>query len=93
MEKLAADLLARRWARTDGAVLQVERLLIDSGYLPAVCNAVAIKVGPAVLLSKGMGLRAGNKPMAAYTRRPGERHGWKTLDVAARVLDISVKAP
>ena len=29
-----------------------------------------------MLLSKGMGLRAGNKPMAAYTRRPGERHGW-----------------
>jgi hypothetical protein len=28
-----------------------------------------------VLLSKSMGLRAGNKPMAAYTRRPGERHG------------------
>jgi hypothetical protein len=28
-----------------------------------------------VLLSKGMGLKAGNKPMAAYTRHPGERHG------------------
>jgi hypothetical protein len=34
-----------------------------------------IKAGPAVLLSKGMGLKAGNKPMASYTRRPGERHG------------------
>jgi hypothetical protein len=75
LEKLAADLLARPWVRTDGAVLQVERVLINSGYLPAVANAVAIKSGPAVLLSKGMGLKAGNKPMAAYTRRPGERHG------------------
>ena len=56
--------------------MHAERLLIDSGYLPAVCNAVAVKVGLAVLLSKGMGLKAGNKPMAAYTRRPGERHGW-----------------
>ena len=28
-----------------------------------------------MLLSKGMVLKAGNKPMAAYTRRPGERHG------------------
>jgi len=68
-------LLARRWQRTDGALLSVERLLIDSGYLPAVCNAVAIKLGPAVMLSKGMGLKAGNKPMATYRRRPGERHG------------------
>ncbi len=75
LEKLASELLARPWTRTDGAALCVERMLIDSGYLPAVCNAVAVKLGPAVLLSKGMGLRAGNKPMAAYTRRPGERHG------------------
>jgi hypothetical protein len=55
--------------------LHIERLLIDSGYLPAVPSAVAVKAGPAVLLSKGMGLRAGNKPMASYTHRPGERHG------------------
>jgi len=75
LEKLASDLLARPWERTDGAALHVERLLIDSGYLPAVCNAVAVKLGPAVMLSKGMGLKAGNKPMAAYQRRPGERHG------------------
>jgi len=75
LEKLASDLLARQWQRTDGTALQIERLLIDSGYLPAVCNAVAVKLAPAVLLSKGMGLRAGNKPMATYTRRPGERHG------------------
>ena len=75
LEKLAGELLARPWERTDGAALHIERLLVDSGYLPAVANAVAVKLGPAVLLSKGMGLRAGNKPMAAYTRRPGERHG------------------
>jgi hypothetical protein len=45
LEKLAAELLARPWERTDGAALHIERLLIDSGYLPAVCNAVAIKAG------------------------------------------------
>ena len=28
-----------------------------------------------MLLSKGTGLKAGNKPVCAYTRRPGERHG------------------
>ena len=61
LEKLAIELLARPWTRTDGAALHVQRLITDSGYLPAVANAVAIKAGPAVLLSKGMGLKAGNK--------------------------------
>jgi hypothetical protein len=75
LEKLTSELFARPWKRTDGASLHIEQLLIDSGYLPAVCNAVAVKFGSAVLLSKGMGLKAGNKPMATYTRRPGERHG------------------
>jgi len=75
LEKLAADLLGRQWKRTDGAALRMDRLLIDSGYLPGVCNAVVVKLGAALLLSKGMGLRAGNKPMIAYQRRPGEVHG------------------
>ena len=76
LERLAANLLARQWKRTDGQTLSIERLLIDSGYLPGACSAVAVKLGPAVQPSKGMGLKAGNKPMASYTRRPGERHGY-----------------
>jgi phage terminase large subunit GpA-like protein len=75
LEKLASGLLGRPWKRTDGAELRIERLLIDSGYLPGVCNNVCHKVGSAAMLSKGIGIRAGNKPMAAYQRRPGERHG------------------
>ncbi len=34
-----------RW--TDGGALHIEQLLIDSGYLPAVCNAVAVTLGQA----------------------------------------------
>jgi hypothetical protein len=60
LEKLAFDLLSRPWERADGTALHIERLLIDRSYLPGGCNAVAIKVGQAVMLSKGMGLRAGN---------------------------------
>jgi len=45
---------------------EVERVPIDCGFLPAEANAVAVKRGPAVLLSKGMGLRAGNKPMVSF---------------------------
>jgi len=75
LEKLAGELLDRAWNRTDGAVLRIERLLIDSGYLPGVCNNVCIKLGGAAMLSKGVGIKAGNRPMATYRRRPGERHG------------------
>jgi len=75
LDKLAADLLGRQWTRTDGAALRMDRLLIDSGYLPGVGNAVVVKLGAALMLSKGMGLRAGNKPMITYQRRPGEVHG------------------
>ena len=28
------------------------------------------------MLSKGVGIRAGRKPMASYRRKPGEKHGW-----------------
>jgi len=42
LDKLAGELLGRPWERTDGAALHVERMLIDSGYLPAVANAVAV---------------------------------------------------
>ena len=76
LEKLAGDLLTRQWKKTNGALLQISRLLIDSGYLPVVANAVRVKVGQTAMLSKGIGIRAGRKPMASYRRKPGEKHGW-----------------
>ncbi|MFW6061191.1 MAG: terminase gpA endonuclease subunit [Planctomycetota bacterium] len=75
LEVLAGDLLSRPWKRTDGSILQADQLLVDSGYLPGVCNNVRLKLGGAMQLSKGVGIRAGNKPMSTYRRRPGERHG------------------
>ena len=76
LEKLASDLLGRQWKKINGSLLQISRLLIDSGYLPVVANAVRVKVGQTVMLSKGMGIKAGRKPMASYRRKPGEKHGW-----------------
>jgi hypothetical protein len=49
---------------------------VDSGYKPALAAAVKQKAGgAAMILSKGMAIRAGRKPMAAWTRKPGEIHG------------------
>jgi len=76
LEGLATDLLTREWQQNEGAT-RIDRLLIDSGYLPGVVANVCLKVPGAgsLMPSKGVGIRAGNKPMASYRRKPGERHG------------------
>jgi hypothetical protein len=76
LEELATNLLTREWKQNEGAT-RIDRLLIDSGYLPGVVANVCLKVPGAgsVMPSKGVGIRAGNKPMASYRRKPGERHG------------------
>ena len=76
LEKLVADSLARDWRRADGGLLRIEKLLVDSGYLPGVVEAVKHKVGgAAMVLSKGVGITAGRRPMSAYRRKSGETHG------------------
>jgi phage terminase large subunit GpA-like protein len=76
LEELGTNLLTREWQQNEGAT-RIDRLLIDSGYLPGVVANVCLKVPGAgsVMPSKGVGIRAGNKPMASYRRKPGERHG------------------
>jgi len=76
LEQLAGDLLTRDWPQGEGSA-RIERLLIDSGYLPGVVANVCHKVvgGSVAMPSKGVGIRAGNKPMSTYRRRPGEKHG------------------
>jgi len=72
LKKLISEQLAREWKRGAG-LLKIERLLVDSGYKPGIVAAVQREVGSAaVMLSKGVGVRASRKPFAAYTQRPGE---------------------
>lgn len=78
LAQLAGDLVTREWPVTgDGGVLRIERLLIDAGYLSGVVANVCHQLPGAgvVMPSKGVGIRAGNKPMSTYRRKPGERHG------------------
>jgi hypothetical protein len=56
--------------------MRVDLLLGDMGYKPDIVEAVKRKHGGnCMMLSKGKGIRAGNKPMSAYVRRKGEIHG------------------
>jgi len=51
---------------------RIDRLFVDMGYKPGVVAAVKHKAGgSAMMLSKGVGLRAGSKPISMYQRRPG----------------------
>jgi len=79
LEQLGGELLDQAWpvAGAGGQqTLRIERLLVDAGYLPQVVGAACRQLGSAAMPSKGVGIKAGQRPMTAYRRRPGERHGW-----------------
>jgi phage terminase large subunit GpA-like protein len=72
LEKLVSDLLGRDWQKAGGGLARIDRLFVDMGYKPGVVAAVKHKVGgSAMMLSKGVGIRAGGKPVSMYQRRPG----------------------
>ena len=76
LESLVGEYLQKSWPRAGGGVLRIEKLLVDMGYKGGIVANVKHKVGGAsMVLSKGMGLKAGSKPMSTYRRHPGEVHG------------------
>jgi len=78
VEHIVSELIGRKWPTTGGGRRQVERVLIDAGYKPHLVYAACRKVGPPAMPSRGVGIRAGNKPITQYKRRPGWRigHHW-----------------
>jgi len=82
LEALVPTLLTRTFPVAGGhGVRRIGRLLVDMGYKPELVAAAKHKVGGAAMeLSRGVGIGARNKPMSAYQRKPGERHGhhWYT---------------
>jgi len=73
---LVTAILAKKWPVAGGGVRRLDRLLIDGGYKPTVAAAVLHQVGgAAAMISKGVGITAGRKPIHAYRRKPGERYG------------------
>lgn len=73
-------LLARTWLLGD-APLRLDLILVDLGYKPdAVELAIAQCSAPsAVLGSKGLPIKAVNKPLSEYKKNPGDRigHYWR----------------
>jgi hypothetical protein len=83
LEKLVSMYLNRDWSR-GGSLMRIDRLLVDMGYKPGIVADVKQKAGgSAMMLAKGVGLRASRKPIAEYARRPGETigHYWYVPNV------------
>ncbi len=75
LERLISTQLGRDFKRGDG-LTRIDRLLVDIGYKPGLVADAKHKVGGAVMmLSKGVGIKSGRKPMSTYARKPGEVHG------------------
>jgi hypothetical protein len=75
LEELVSTCLQREYKRGDG-VMRIDRLLVDMGYKAGLVAAVKHKCGgTAMMLCRGMGIRASRQPMSTWKRRPGEQHG------------------
>ena len=97
LEELVSTYLARDFSRGQG-LLRIERLLVDMGYKPGIVAAVKHKCdGATMMLAKGLGIRAGSRPMSSYARRAGEvlGHFWyipnvsKTAEFPHMAVDVN----
>jgi hypothetical protein len=78
LDTLTADLLGREYTRDDRVPMRIARCLVDAGYAADVVHDFCRhSVHAAVLMpSRGVGIRAANKPMSEYNRHTGDRFGW-----------------
>ena len=87
---LTDDLLGREWEREDGAVLKIERALIDANWGTSTelvyqfCRES--KFAGVVQPSHGRYVGASSKPMTEYRKQPGDRLGfnWMMPSVAKK---------
>jgi phage terminase large subunit GpA-like protein len=77
LDILSAEILEREYLREDGAVMRVERCLVDAGHEPDVVYDFCRSSPHAAILmpSLGAGIGAKNKPMLEYARKRGDKMG------------------
>jgi len=90
MDALTKDYLGREWEREDGAVLKIEKALIDANWgqsTDIIYQFCRQSVHAGVLLpSHGRYVGASSKPMTEYRKQPGDRLGlnWMMPNVAGK---------
>ena len=90
LDALTKDYLGREWEREDGAVLKIEKALIDANWgqsTDIIYQFCRQSVHAGVLLpSHGRYVGASSKPMTEYRKQPGDRLGlnWMMPNVAGK---------
>ena len=90
LDALTRDYLGREWEREDGAVLKIEKALIDANWgqsTDIIYQFCRQSVHAGVLLpSHGRYVGASSKPMTEYRKQPGDRLGlnWMMPNVAGK---------
>jgi len=90
LEAIAGNCLNREWQRDDGAIIRIERCLIDAnwGASTDVIYQFCRQSSHAgiVMPSHGKYVGASSRPLSEYARRPGDRVGlnWRVPHVSGR---------
>jgi len=90
LEELTGDYLARQWRRDDGAMLRIERCLIDANWgqsTDLVYQFCRQSLHSAVIMpSHGRYVGASSVPFSEYKRKRGDRvgHHWRIPNVHGR---------
>ena len=90
LEKLTEDYLGREFTRDDGAMMRIERCLIDANWGASTDLVYQFcrqsKYSNILLPSHGRYIGAASKPMSEYKKTAGDRvgHNWRIPNVAGR---------
>jgi hypothetical protein len=87
LEQLTQELLTREWKRDDGAMLRIERCLVDANWGASTdvvyqfCRQSSF--ASIITPSHGRFVGAASQPFSEYKRRPGDRvgHNWRIPNV------------
>lgn len=75
LDELIGVLTSKKWELDGGGYSRVEKVGVDAGYVPDIVFEAARAAGAVVIPTRGQGIRAGQRPIGEWGRRPGERHG------------------
>jgi hypothetical protein len=87
LEQLTQEYLGREWKRDDGAMLRIERCLVDANWGSSTdvvyqfCRQSAH--ASVIMPSHGRFVGASSQPFSEYKRKPGDRlgHNWRMPNV------------
>ncbi len=90
LERLTTEYLGREWPRDDGAVIRIERCLVDANWGSSTdvvyqfCRQSAH--ASIVMPSHGRFVGASSQPFSEYKRKPGDRlgHNWRVPNVRGK---------